>query len=176
MAGEIIGKRYAEAIYEVAKENNSLKKTHENLMLVVEAFEKSSEFSMIMLNPNISMEQKKDVMKKIFEESVEKEILNIFMYLIECRRLEYINDIARAYLTIFYEENSIVEVKGTFATTISSEQSKKLIEKLEKFTSKKIELTTEVDKSIIGGGILQIGDKIIDGSLRRQFELLKSNL
>lgn len=51
-----------------------------------------------------------------------------------------------------------------------------MVEKLEKSSGKKVKLKIKIDKSIIGGGIVKIGDKIIDGSIRRQLDMLKSNL
>lgn len=80
------------------------------------------------------------------------------------------------YLKYYHLENNIIEVEAIFAIKPSKEQEKTLIDKLKKKYSKDVKLKIKVDESILAGGILKIGDEIIDGSLKRQFEILKSKI
>ena len=63
--------------------------------------------------------------------------------------------------SFYYIEKNIIDVKGIFASDLSAEQKDALIKKLENSTKKNVNLEVEIDKSLIGGGILKIGDKVI---------------
>ena len=84
-----------------------------------------------------------------------------------------IRNITAEYLKIYYEKNQIVDVEATFAVEPSEAQKTKLIANLEKKTGKKVKLAIKVDKSILGGGIIRIGDTVIDGSIRKELENIK---
>ena len=76
------------------------------------------------------------------------------------------------YLKIYYAKNQILDVEATFAMELTEAQKAKLVANLEKSTKKKVNIKVNVDKSIIGGGILKIGDKIIDGTIKTQLSTL----
>ena len=69
--------------------------------------------------------------------------------------------------------DQILDVEATFAVEPSEEQKQKLIDKLTKKTGKNINLTVKVDRSILGGGIIKIGDQVTDGSIRKELNALK---
>ena len=71
-------------------------------------------------------------------------------------------------------ENNEISVTATFPKEINEEQRKKLLQKLENKTGKKVVLDIKIDDSIIGGGIVRINDDVIDGSIKRQMENIKN--
>lgn len=99
------------------------------------------------------------------QEEIDK---NISLYLVSKGRLGDIKDILEEYKKLYYIEKNIIDVKGIFASDLSAEQKDALIKKLENSTKKNVNLEVEIDKSLIGGGILKIGDKVIDGSIKSQ--------
>jgi F-type H+-transporting ATPase subunit delta len=166
-----VGKRYAEAIYEIASEKGRIKEVYETLNSIMETYLKDKEFKNLITHPLISKEEKKEFIEKVFSNLTETEI-NIIEYLIDKNRLMDIRSIVAEYLKIYYEKNQIVDVEATFAIEPTEAQKENLIKKLEAKTGKKINLTVKIDSSIIAGGILKIGDEIIDGSIKRQLETL----
>ncbi len=176
MINDVIGKRYAEAIYDIAAGKNQLKEVYEILEVVLESYERDKEFRDLINHPGLSVEAKKEILIKVFGKVLDEFSKTVLEYIVEKDRLIYIKSILKEYLKLYYLRNNIVEVEAIFAIEPNEVQRKKLIEKLEKMTAKKVELSIKTDKTIIGGGIIKIGDKIMDGSLKRQFEMLKSNL
>ncbi|MFA6878472.1 MAG: ATP synthase F1 subunit delta, partial [Fusobacterium sp.] len=87
-------------------------------------------------------------------------------------RIQNIKEIVTEYLKIYYLKNNILDVEAIFSKEISEAQKSKLIKNLKKRTKKTINLKVVIDKSIIGGGILKVGDKIIDGTIKTQLDLL----
>lgn len=166
-----VGKRYAVALYDLAAEKGGIMEVYNTINLVMETFLGNQEFKTLISHPLVGKEEKKEFVKKIFS-TVENFHSDIIEYLIEKNRLVDIKEIVTEYLKLYYANNQMVDVIATLAQEPSKEQRKSLIEKVEKRTGKKVELTIEIDSSIIGGGILKIGDEIIDGSIKRQLETL----
>ena len=168
-----IAKRYAEAVYGVAKEKDKVKEIYDMLNSLMELYINDSEFRNFMLHPLIENSEKKDFLDKIFTDA-DDITMNIIDYLVDKDRIEIIRYIVSEYLKLYYLENNEVEVTGIFSKELSKEQYDLLKSKLEKKVGKKIILKIEVNKDIIGGGIVKMGDQIIDGSIKRQIENIKN--
>ena len=168
-----IAKRYAEAVYGVAKEKDKVKEIYDMLNSLMELYINDSEFRNFMLHPLIENSEKKDFLGKIFTDA-DDITMNIIDYLVDKDRIEIIRYIISEYLKLYYLENNEVEVTGIFSKELSEEQFDLLKSKLEKKVGKKIILKIEVNKDIIGGGIVKMGDQIIDGSIKRQIENIKN--
>ena len=168
-----IAKRYAEAVYGVAKEKDKVKEIYDMLNSLMELYINDSEFRNFMLHPLIENSEKKDFLGKIFTDA-DDITMNIIDYLVDKDRIEIIRYIVSEYLKLYYLVNNEVEVTGIFSKELSEEQFDLLKSKLEKKVGKKIILKIEVNKDIIGGGIVKMGDQIIDGSIKRQIENIKN--
>lgn len=164
-----IGKRYAEAIYEISEEKNKIKEVYELLSNVMELYKIDIDFKNFITSPLINFEEKILTLKEIFS-STDIETLDILFYILKKNRIEAIREIVAEFLKIHYRKNRILDVKAIFTRELSEEQKDKLIAKLSQKTGKEINLEVVVDKNILGGGILKIGDKVIDGSIRRDLE------
>lgn len=176
MTTDIVGKRYAEAIYDVAEDAGKVVELYKELESVMEIYEREKEFRTIFTQPKIDISKKKELAKKVFEKSVEPLTLSIIEYLIDKERFTIIKQIVKEYLKIYYERCNFVDVEVTFAIEPTEEQKERLKASVEKKTGKKVKLVVLVDETIIAGGVIKIGDQIIDGSLKRQFEKLKVSL
>ena len=169
-----VGRRYSKAIFEIAEEKNQVKEIYEMLNSAMVLYRTDKEFKNFILNPLIDNEQKKSVLNKIFGKD-NSENLNILLYILDKGRMNCIKYIVAEYLKIYYRKNRILDVRATFTKELTDEQKKKLINKLSQKTGKEINLEIKIDKNILGGGIIRIGDKIIDGSIRRELDNWKRN-
>ena len=164
-----VGRRYSKAIFEIAEEKNQVKEIYEMLNSAMVLYRTDKEFKNFILNPLIDNEQKKSVLNEIFGKD-NSENLNILLYILDKGRMNCIKYIVAEYLKIYYRKNRILDVKATFTKELTDEQKKKLIDKLSQKTGKEINLEIKIDKNILGGGVIRIGDKIIDGSIRRELD------
>jgi len=164
-----VGRRYSKAIFEIAEEKNQVKEIYEMLNSAMVLYRTDKEFKNFILNPLIDNEQKKSVLNEIFGKD-NSENLNILLYILDKGRMNCIKYIVAEYLKIYYRKNRILDVKAIFTKELTDEQKKKLIDKLSQKTGKEINLEIKIDKNILGGGIIKIGDKIIDGSIRRELD------
>ena len=169
-----VGRRYSKAIFDIAEEKNQVKEIYELLNSVMVLYRTDKEFKNFIRNPLISNEEKKLVLNEIFGKD-NRDNLNILLYILDKGRINCIKYIVAEYLKIYYRKNRILDVRATFTKELTEEQKKKLIDKLSQKTGKEINLEIKIDKNILGGGIIRIGDKIIDGSIRRELDNWKRN-
>ena len=169
-----VGRRYSKAIFDIAEEKNQVKEIYELLNSVMVLYRTDKEFKNFIRNPLISNEEKKLVLNEIFGKD-NRDNLNILLYILDKGRINCIKYIVAEYLKIYYRKNRILDVRATFTKELTEEQKKKLIDKLSQKTGKEINLEIKIDKNILGGGVIRIGDKIIDGSIRRELDNWKRN-
>ncbi|MFZ7972440.1 ATP synthase F1 subunit delta [Fusobacterium watanabei] len=169
-----VGRRYSKAIFDIAEEKNQVKEIYELLNSAMVLYRTDKEFKNFIRNPLISNEEKKLVLNEIFGKD-NRDNLNILLYILDKGRINCIKYIVAEYLKIYYRKNRILDVRATFTKELTDEQKKKLIDKLSQKTGKEINLEIKIDKNILGGGVIRIGDKIIDGSIRRELDNWKRN-
>jgi F-type H+-transporting ATPase subunit delta len=103
----------------------------------------------------------------------------VFQYLsaiIEKRRESVLAEMLEQYFLLRDEQLGIVSVDVRTAVKFSAEQEKSLIRQLESYTQKKVRVSFSLDKILKGGFVAKVGDTTLDGSIRRQLELLRSRL
>ena len=174
MANDEIAKRYASAIYNIAKSSDSINEVREVLNIFMENYEEEEEFRKILEDPLKKFSEKEKFLEKSFNH-VSSEALGIVKYIVRKQRLSLIGDIKEYFLKLYYEENNKLPITAIFAKELSEKQRDLLVQKLEKKYGKKVVLDLKVDKRIIGGGILRIGNEVIDGSIKNQIDEIKKN-
>lgn len=171
-----IAKNYAEALYDAAESSKKAEILLNDLKSVSEIYSTNEEFRDIVNNPALDNLNRKKMLNAIFEKTLDSFSVELMGYLVEKGRFFDIKGIYNEYNKIYNSKNQVEEVVATFAIEPSEEQKMRLSEKLEKMTGKKVKIFIKIDKTILGGGIVKIGDRIIDGSIKRQLEMLKMSL
>jgi len=173
---ELVAKRYSNALFEVALEENSIDKTGEELSFITEALEAHKDLFKALKSPLIKPGEKKEMMKNIFAEQLSKETMNFVYVLIDKNRSGAMLEIGTEYHKLLAGHNNTIIAVATTAVSMTTKQITELTEKLTKTSGKTVTLTNEVDPSIIGGVFIQIGDKIIDGTLKRRLTEIEDRL
>jgi len=176
MLANQLATKYAQAIFELAAESKMLEQVERELQLVASTIDNYSDLSTLIYHPRVLGQAKKETITKIFASDVADIVLKFLLLLVDKRRETVLPAIIREYVKLANEARNIVEAQVTVAMPLDSDQEKALINKLGLVTGKTIVLKTQIDKAIIGGVIVQIGDKLIDGSIARQLQILKKTL
>lgn len=171
-----LAKKYARAIFELASEENKLGEYGDELKMVAETVAGHEALKAFIGNPQVKSEAKKEILSKLFQEDTTKRIFHFLMLLVDKRRESLIGEIAKEYKALSNEAQNVVEAKITVASALSEAQEKRLIEKLEKTMGKTVVVEKKIDRSILGGVVVRIGDKLIDGSVTRRVKALKTQL
>ena len=170
----IQAKRYAQAIFEIAKEHNEFDKWLGYLQQIA-VLAQSAEFVAVMGNPKIPFEQKFKLLD-IELKNINSMALNLVSMLVSKDRFYLISNISIAYQQILDAYRGIEKAEVTTAVPLDEKERQKMAERLSQITGKKIVMTVKVDPDILGGMIAKVGEKIIDGSTKSQLEALKKEL
>ena len=172
MDKEAIAKRYASAIYDIAESSDKIGEIREALNILAENYNEDEEFKVFLLDPSIKYDEKVEYLHKSFD-FISEDAFKIINYLVRKGRVSLAEKIRDSYLKIYYEKNNKLPVNATFVKELSENQREALIKKLEGKYNKKIVLNLSVDENLIGGGIIKVGNQVIDGSIKNQIENMK---
>ncbi len=168
------GKRYAQAIFQISLENNTLDSWMADLKSLEEAA-RDPVFAVIMDSPRIPFSDKERVARRRLE-GIQPLALNLALLIISKGKVELTGSLTTEYERLLNAHRGIEHATVTTAVSLSEEEEEAIASKLGQVTGKKIILETEVDPSIIGGMVARVGDKIIDGSTRAKLQAMKRSL
>lgn len=175
-AAERLAGKYALAIFEIAEDTSSIPNMYKQLLSVQELFKNNGELSAFIYNPLVPKLSKKEVVQKVFADGLDPMLLNFLLVLIEKDRISLFEAICKAYKSFMNEKENIVDVKVITARQIEPEQENEVVARISKMLNKKVILNKHIDEKIIGGIVIQVGDKLIDGSIVRQLKNIKRSL
>ena len=168
--------KYAQALYELAAERDMLGRVQQELEVVAETLRQHGDLGTLIYHPRVLPQAKKDTLRKIFADEVQSFVLNFLLLLVDKRRETALPGILQEYTKLANTAQGIVEAQVVTAVPLSAAQAEALALKLGQVVSRKVVLKTRVDKSILGGVVVQMGDKLIDGSVVRQLSTLRGVL
>ena len=172
----IVTDRYALALMELAEKHDLFDKFDSDLALVKETINVNKDLHDFLEHPLIQSNDKKEAINSIFKEYVSVYILNLIKLLIDKNRIFILSLLVDHYGDLLNIKRNISTAQITTAIEIDEYTKNRLKEKLEKVFSKTIEIKTVIDKEIIAGMIVKVGDKVIDGSIKTRFENMKKQV
>ncbi|MGH2332309.1 ATP synthase F1 subunit delta [Thermoanaerobacter mathranii] len=171
---QVIAKRYAYALFNVAKEQNKLKEYRDELMKVMEILQ-IDKVKQIFNNKSIDKTKKIKFVEQILKD-FDREIVNFIKVIISKQRENMIGEIIDQFTSLYKDYFNIVDVKVISAHPLSKDVLQRLKERLEKKLSKSINIEPLVDKNILGGLKLIIENTVIDGSIKARLNALLKNI
>lgn len=176
MKNTVVSDRYAQALFELSQSDNSTDKIQDDLKIVSETLKEYSDLRNLLAHPIISSQDKKEMFNQIFGDKISKYTQNIIMLLIDKKRDSLIPEIAELYKEMYNKLHSRVVADVYTSVEIGSAQLVLLRKRLESYLDKNVEIDTHVDEKIIGGVLVKIGDRVIDGTLKTKFENMAKSL
>jgi F-type H+-transporting ATPase subunit delta len=174
---ESLATGYAQALFEVASKRGGADDIEKDLEGIKELLKADKKFRNILYHPSIIKSDKKDLIDKIIApQCSSKWVKNLLYILVDKRREKILDYLPDVYKGVAGRIRGVVPVKVQTAFPLTETRLDKLKENLEKLTKKNVELETEVNKEIIGGMVIRIENKIIDGSVVNHLKNLKKNL
>ena len=171
-----LARKYARAIFELAVEDDKLLTYGRELKRVEGDLDGVAGIWGYFDNPGISRADKKILLKKCFEGELAGEVQNFLYLLVDKRRMAYFPEIVRVFEALSNEAQGIVIADVTTASSLDAGQESRLQEKLAGVTGKEVRLRLHEDPKVIGGVVVRIGDKRIDGSVTGRLARLTGDL
>ncbi len=166
---------YAEALFDVAKEKGTLDAVRDELGQFAEALDGDRDLQVFFFSPYFSTAEKVEGLKRAVL-GADRELLNFLELLIEKGRMPEVFRIRRALDELWKHENRRIDVTVTSAVALDPTVVEKVGEEIERQTGQKVELASRVDAEILGGIVLQVGNKVLDASIRARLEKLRKSV
>ena len=174
MAGGFSAKRYAEAVFEIARERDELDKWQAELAGLVRLHEDAAVAAWLD-NPGMGLAEKREVLEAALKD-VSPLARNLVYLLIQRGRLGGLADIAAAYEARLNRHLGRLPALVTSAVPLDTETEARIKARLGAVTGQDVILRTEVDPALVGGFVARIGDKLLDGSTSSNLRALRRSI
>ncbi len=172
---EELARVYAESLFGVAKEKGTLDTARDQLSEFSDALKGDKDLQVFFFSPSFSSQEKKDGLK-LAVDGADPEFHNFLELLIEKHRMPVLFRIREQFDELWKSENKRIEVTVTSAIELDPAIAQQVGAEVERQTGKQVDLTSRVDEDIIGGLVLQVGNMVLDTSIRQNLEKLRQSV
>lgn len=164
-----IARPYAEAVFRLAKQRNQLA-AWTNMLALASAVAANERVAARVADPNVTGAQVEALFLGICGDKLDDAGKNMIKVLVQNNRLSLLPQIAQLYDELRAQAEGVLEANITSAFPLSDEQVKQLVGKLEAKYKRKINPLVRVDQALIGGIKVEIGDEVLDASVRGKLQ------
>jgi len=176
MASDPLVKSYAEALFQVARAEEMLDRVEEELTRLNKSLDSNAELREFLSTSQISSDGKKSALFQIFGGKVSPITLHWINMVIDQGRQRRLPVIIEAFLTLAQDARDKITAEVITSIPLSEDLAKRLEQELSKVTKKRVFLKPIIDDSILGGVIVKIENKVIDGSVKHRLEEIKNEM
>ena len=171
--GTTIARPYAEALFQISLDEGQKFNDELNYLATVL---RDKNLNLYLSNPAVSKDKGKKFVLSFLPENFNQSLKNFFELLVDNSRVVFFEEILQQFHNLENEHNKKLEAKILSAFELLGSQKDSIKKRLEKKFNKKVVLSCVVDKTLIGGVTISIGDHVIDGSIKRNLEILKNSI
>jgi len=166
---------YAEALFDVAKQKGKFDEVGAQLGEFVDVLDRDRELQVFFFSPYFSSAEKVEGLGRAIS-GADPELVRFLELLIEKSRMTEIFRIRRQFEQLWKQENRRIDVTVTSAVELDPAVVEKIGEEIERQTGQRVELVSRVDDAILGGIVLQVGNMVLDASIRSRLEKLRKSV
>ncbi len=167
-------RRFAEAAFQIALRDDTLDTWRRELDLAAATLQ-TGNLEAALSNPATPVEQRVDAARKIFGR-LKEPVRNLIALLVRRGRIEQLPRVAQEFARLDDQRQGITHATAISAAPLDAKETKAIAARLEELIGGRVELQTEVDPAILGGVVVRVGDRLIDGSVRGRLERLRHQL
>lgn len=167
-----ITSRYAEALYSLKKDENSLESSQKEIKELIKVLKENPDFLVVLNSSYKEFEEKEQIIDKVFV-GVDEEIKTLIKIVVKNHRGQYLTEIFENYNSLVNEYRGVIEGLVYSTEPLSESQLAKLNSSIGKIETRPVELKNIIDPSLIGGVKVVINDHIYDGSIKRHINDMK---
>lgn len=173
---ELVSKIYSDALFDVALEMNAVERIQSEFDFLSATLKENSDFYELIKTPRVSVDEKKALLEETFKSSFSEPFMNFIKILMDKKRGPEVLNIKKAFDQRVDEHNNIAKATVESVLPLSASQMADLTQKLGTLSGKKVSLTNVVNPSLVGGLLVTMGDRVIDGSIKYKLETMLENL
>ena len=166
-------RRYAEAAFQLAERDRSIETWRRELEQA--AAETDGQLMAVLANPALPLDERLTAANRVFA-GLSQPVRNIVLLLVRRGRIEQLPRVVAEFIRLDDRRQGITHATATSAAPLTDIETRALTARLEQMTGGRVALTTDVDESLLGGLVVRVGDRLIDGSVRGRLERLRNQL
>ena len=172
---EALARVYAESLFGVARDHGNLDVVRDQLDQFTDALSGNRDLELFFFSPYFSSKEKLEGLD-LAVSGADPDLRNFLEMLIEKHRMPAIFRIRRRFEELWKEENQRIEVTVTSAIELDPAVAEQVGAAVERQTGRSVDLTSRVDESIVGGLVLQVGNMVLDASIKNRLEKLRRSV
>ena len=174
---KLVAKVYGDALFAAAKEAGRMDDIYDEVHELLKIFKANADLQKMLDNPKVIREEKESVIENIFRGRISDEIVELMKLMIAKGRYSQIESVFEYYIGLVKEEKKIGVAHVTTALELTEGQKEEIVKKLLDTTAyESFEMNYAVDKSLIGGMVIRIGDRVVDSSIKTKLYELSKDL
>ena len=174
MAKQVGGQRYARALFDLAVEQDAMDRWATDLAQLAEVMQ-DEQFNLFLKHAEVSLDRKIESLATVLPE-VDPMVRNLGSLLITRSSVDSIGDVAVAYNRLVDDRLGRQQIEVTTAVELEPAEADRIRDFVAGLIRREVVMTTRVDDSILGGIVIQIGDRLMDGSTRSKLEELRKQI
>lgn len=171
-----VGSVYGEALYSLACEEGLSGQILEQMQALGESFSQEPGFLRLLAAPNLSKEERCQILDDSFRGKIHGYVLNFLKILTEKGSIRHFGACVEAYVDLYNRDNGILPVTAVTALPLTDSQKEKLTQKLGGLTGKKVALVNKIDPAVLGGVRLDYDGKRVDDTVSHRLDAIRSML
>jgi F-type H+-transporting ATPase subunit delta len=172
---EEIAAVYARALFEVASDQDKLDDVRDQLGAFADALSETRDLQVFFFSPYFSTAEKEDGLDRVVTDA-DPTIVNFLKLLIEKHRMPVLFRIRADYERLWEDENKLLPVQITSAVELDDAVVKQLGDRIAEQTDRKVQVSAQVNPDILGGIVVQVGNSVLDASVRNRLEQLRKQV
>lgn len=169
-------KKYARALYNVAVQQEDVKKVSERINYIVNVMKVVPELSQLLQTHQISADDKITILKNVLHENISSLEVELVSDILKNNNILILADIAKYFDYLVETDSTLINMTITSVTELSTDEVEYIKSNVESQLNKKVDVATEIDKDLIGGIKLRVGNTVVDNSISRRLDMLKNKL
>src|SRR5699024_8599346 len=176
MSEAVVAKRYADALFQLALEQNKTDQLVSQLSVVKEVFQSDDKIIQFLNHPRIELKKKIQIIEDSFKDS-DKDLVNTLKILVERHRISNVVAIIDHFIHLYNEKNGIAVATVQSVRELSNDEKVQLETSLKSQLNKKsVKIENIIDPSLIGGVRIRVGNTIYDGSISNKLSRIRTNI
>jgi F-type H+-transporting ATPase subunit delta len=172
---EEIAEVYSRALFQVAKEQGVLERVHDELGQFADALDEDRNLQVFLFSPYFSSEEKKEGVGRIVTDADER-LVNFLELLAERHRMPVLFRIRRSFDAMWADENRLLPVTVTSAVELDAGLVEDIGRRIGEQTGRRVELSSEIDPDVLGGLKVQVGNMVLDATVRNRLEQIRKQV
>jgi len=170
---KVVADRYARAALQSCPDLETIERVNVELALLQKTWFRSRETREFLMNPKMPPKLKAKILQDALGDKLSSVVMKLLVLLVEKHRQNIISDISDRYAELTDRARGVEHAEIVLARPFPDDLMKRILGSVQRFSTREVEITIRIDASILGGVVIRLGDRVVDGSLRSRFQEIR---